>query len=65
MICPFFSIMMDEYNDKTDKSCIILVRGFDSVVGDVRTRFVGMPVNIGKAQDHFDALKEILSNERH
>ena len=54
---------MDESNDKTDKSCIILVRGFDSVVGDVRTRFVDMPVvNIGTAQNHFDALKESLSN---
>ena len=26
-------------NDKTDKSCIILARVYDSSVGDVRTRF--------------------------
>ncbi len=54
--------MMDESNDKTDKSCIILVRGFDSTVGDVCTRFVDMPVvNIGTAQNLFEALKESLS----
>ncbi len=34
-----FSIMMDESNDKTDKSCIILIRLLDFDVGDVRTRF--------------------------
>ena len=30
-----FSILMDESNDKNDKSCIILVRMFDSSVGDI------------------------------
>ena len=39
-----YSIMMDESNDKTDKSCIILVRVLDPEVGDVRTRFLDMPV---------------------
>ena len=34
----FFSIQMDESNDKTDKSCIILVRVLDLKVEDVRTR---------------------------
>ena len=59
----FFSIMMDESNDKNDKSCIILVRVFDSNVGDVRTRFLDMPiVNIGSAQNLFDALQCALSN---
>ena len=59
----FFSVMMDESNDKTDKSCIILVRAFDSSIGDVRTRFIDMPVvNIGTARNLFDALKESLSN---
>ena len=46
-----YSIMMDESNDKNNKSCIILVRVFDSRVGDVRTRFLDMPVvNIGTAK---------------
>ena len=36
----FYSVMMDESNDKTDKSCIILVRVFDYSVGDIRTRFL-------------------------
>ena len=54
----FFSIMIYELNDKTDKSCIILVRVFDSCVGDIRTRFLDMPiVNLGTAHNLFDALK--------
>ncbi len=40
----FFSIMIDELNDKTDKSCIVLVRVFYSCVGDIRTIFLDMPV---------------------
>ena len=49
-----FSIMIDESNDKTDKSCIILVRMLDEEVGDIRTRFLDMPiVNIGKAANLF------------
>ena len=36
----FFSLLTDESNDKTDKSCIILVRILDSSVGDIRTRFL-------------------------
>ena len=35
-----FSLMVDESNDKTDKSCIILVRALGSEVGDVRTSFL-------------------------
>ena len=58
----FFSVLMDESNDKTDKSCIILVRVLDLEVGDIRTRFLDMPVvNIGTAQNLFAALKESLS----
>ena len=54
---------MDESNDKTDKSCIILARVYDSSVGDVRTRFLDMPiVNIGTARNLFDALKLSLSS---
>ena len=54
--------MMDKSNDKTDKSCIILVCGFGSIVGDVHTRFVDMPVvNIGTVQNLFNVLKESLS----
>ena len=30
-----FLVMMDESKDKIDKSCIILLRIFDSIVGDV------------------------------
>lgn len=59
-----FSILMDESNDKNDKSCIILVRVLDSNVGDVRARFLDMPiVNIGTAPNLFRALKESL--EKH
>ena len=59
-----FSIMMDESNDKTDKSCVILVRVLDPAVGYVRTRFIDMPVvNIGTAQNLFSALKLSLSNK--
>ena len=36
--------MMDESNDKTDKSCIILVRVIDSEKGETCTRFLDMPV---------------------
>lgn len=61
-MATFYSIMMDESNDKTDKSCIILVRVFDSNVGDIRTRFLDMPiVNIGTARNLFDALQQSLS----
>ena len=50
---------MDE--SKTDKSCIILVSVFDPEVGDVRTRFLDMPVvNVATAADLFDALKSSL-----
>lgn len=56
-----FSIMIDESNDKEDKSCIILVRVLDPLVGNVKTRFLDMPVvNIGTAANIFSALKESL-----
>ena len=59
-----FSIMMDESNDKTNKSCIILVRVLDSEKGVVSTRFLDMPVvNIGTAKNLFDALKLSLTNK--
>ena len=57
-----FSILMDESNDKVDKSSIILIKVLDPEVGDVKTRFVDMPiVNIGTAQNLFKALKESLA----
>ena len=57
-----FSIMMDESNDKTNKSCM-LVRILDQEIGDVRTRFLHMPiVDVGNAANLFDALKSSLSN---
>ncbi len=44
---------MDESNDKTDKSCIILVRA----------RFLDMPIgNVGTASNLFEALKLSFSN---
>ncbi len=55
--------MMDESNDKTDKSCIILIKILDHEVGDVRTKFLDMPiVNIGNAKNLVYALKSSLSN---
>ena len=60
-----FSILMDESNDKTDKSCIILVRMFDSSVGESHTRFLDMPiVNVGTAVNNlFTALKSSLESK--
>ena len=56
-----YSILLDESNDKEDKSCIILVRVLDEEVGNVRTRFLDMPVvNIGTAENIFCALKSSL-----
>ena len=56
--------LMDESNDKSDKSCIILVRVFDPILCDVRTRFLDMPVvNVGNAQNLFDALKLSLAGK--
>ena len=56
-----FSIMMDESNDNTDKSSILLVRVLDTEVGDIRSRFLDMPVvNIGTARNLFNALKQSL-----
>ena len=61
----FFSVLMDESNDKTDKYCIILIRLFNTDEGVVRTSFIDMPiVNIGTAQNLFSALKkESLSSK--
>lgn len=57
-----FSILMDESNDKVDKLSIILVKVLDPEVGDVKIRFLDMPVvNIGTAQNLFKALKESLA----
>ncbi len=54
---------MGESNDKVDKSCIILVRVLDSTVGEVKTRFLDMPVvNVGNASNLFRALKYSLEN---
>ena len=57
-----FSVMIDESNDKTDKSCIILVRVLDPEIGDIYTHFVDMPlVNVGTARNLFDTLKDSLA----
>ena len=56
--------MMDESNDKTNKSCIILVRVFDHNLSGVVTRFVAMPiVNIGTAK-HLSDAQVVLKCER-
>ena len=39
MSCGPFTLMMDESNDRRDKSCIILVRLLDPQIGEVWTRF--------------------------
>ena len=53
-----FSVMMDESNDKTNKSCINLIWIFDYDARDFRTKFIDMPVvNIGTAVNLFNALK--------
>ena len=57
-----FSVMMDESNDKTYKSCIILVRILDSEKGETRNQFLDMPVvNISNATNLCTALKSSLS----
>ena len=57
-----FSLMMDESNDRRDKSCIIPVRLLDPQIGEVRTRFLDIPVvNIGTSTNLFQALKELLT----
>ena len=56
-----FSILIDESNDKVDKSCIILVRYLDPEIGSISTKFLDMPVvNVGSAQNIFSALRESL-----
>ena len=56
-----FSILIDESNDKNDKSCIMLVRVFDPEISEVCTRFLDMPVvNVGTAANIFSALKSSL-----
>ena len=56
-----FSILIDESNDKVDKSCIILVRYLDHEIGNISTKFLDMPVvNVGSAQNIFSALRESL-----
>lgn len=53
--------MINESNDKRNKSCIILVRVLDPDIGDIRTRFLDMPiVNVGTASYLFSALKSAL-----
>ena len=52
-----FSVLMDESNDKQNISCIILVRVLDAKLGNVKTRFLDMPVvTIGTTENLFSAL---------
>jgi len=54
----FFSVLTDESNDKSDKSCIILVCLLDTDDGNLCTRFLDKAiVKIGTAQNLFRALK--------
>ena len=60
-MCKSFSILMEESNNKTDKSCIILFKVLDSKLEDVRTRFLDMPiVNIDTAENLFSLLSKPL-----
>ena len=55
---------MNESNDATNKSCIILVRTLDEKVGDVRTRFLDMPVvSIGTASNLLVAVQKSLADK--
>ena len=57
-----FSLLIDESNDKTAKSCIILARFLDPSVGEVRTRSTDKPVvNTGTTSNFFDALQQALA----
>lgn len=62
-----YSLMIDESNDKTDKSSIILMRFlffFYTELGNVCTRFLDMPiVDIGSAQNLFLAVKSSLEKK--
>ena len=59
-----FSILKDESNDAINKSCIIVVRTLDEKVGDVRTRFLEMPVvNISTASNLFVAVQKSLADK--
>ena len=42
-----FSVLMDESNDKPDKSCIILVRVLDAELGNVKTKFLDEQIQSG------------------
>ena len=56
-----FSLLMDESNDKRDKSYIILVRVLHPVIGEVCTRSLDLSVvNIGTANILLRALKSSL-----
>ena len=60
-MCAPFSLLMDESSN--DKSCIILVRILDPVIGEVCTRCLDMPVvniNFVTANNLFLALKSSL-----
>ena len=58
-----FSLLIDESNDRKNKACIILVRVLDPDIGDIRTRFLDIPiVNVGMASKLFTALKSLLNN---
>ena len=59
-----FSILMDESNDATNKTCIVLVIMLDEKVGDVRTRFLVMPVvHIGTASNLFVTVQKSLADK--
>ena len=55
---------MDESNDATNKSCIVLVIMLDEKVGDVRTRLLVMPVvHIGTASNLFVTVQKSLADK--
>ena len=55
---------MDESNNRSNNSCIILVRAFDSNLRDVGTKYLDVHVvNIKNARNLFDAFKLSLSQK--
>ncbi len=57
-----FSILMDESNDRGDSKCVaILVRTYDTVVLQVNTFFLAMPIcNVGNGENLFMCLQEVF-----
>ena len=57
-----YGLMCDGSNDRAEKTFAILVRVFDEDLGEVKSRFVDMPVsNIGTAEKLFECIQDSFS----